>query len=221
MGTTAKGFYYPDLTDPPDGPAQIALLAAGVDAMPGIALKTYAEINALTGAALWEGRLVYQTNTGPNRPNQGIYEWNGLYWGLPWHMQWGLIAEAYGGTTGTVTSQTDVTGLTVTFIAAPHRRYVFKVQCRVSKSSTAGEVAVFVTTNGNTVVWQSRQSMTGGSPGGVTLFKFDFPDTTLVPGSITRKVRVESFTSSCIVDTDAVGSNYLQVYDDGPAGVPA
>lgn len=91
MGTTPKGYPYPDGGDPPDGPTNIHALALVNDVLPGVSTLTYAGINSIAGGGLWEGRLISQTDTGTNRPYQGLYEYNGVNWRLPWNMPWGLV----------------------------------------------------------------------------------------------------------------------------------
>jgi hypothetical protein len=87
--TTAKGIPKPALTDPPNGPSDIGAVADWIDTY--LSPLTYAEINALSGAALWPGRAVWQTDTGANRPIIGKYEFNGVDWRLPWGEPWGSL----------------------------------------------------------------------------------------------------------------------------------
>ena len=62
--TTAKGVPYPVGTDAAASIDTIVQsLADWVNAAPGIASVTTAERNALTGAALWNGRIVYNNQT--------------------------------------------------------------------------------------------------------------------------------------------------------------
>lgn len=79
MATTAKGFPYPVTGDGrPHIDQAMALLAARVEAV--LAALTDAEITALAGVDLWDGRLAYQTNTGAARLWKGLYEYQS---GLP------------------------------------------------------------------------------------------------------------------------------------------
>lgn len=64
MPNTTKGYPYPEDTDPADVPADVQLLAEAVDAAPGIASLTQAQINALGVAAKWAGRIVWNQTTG-------------------------------------------------------------------------------------------------------------------------------------------------------------
>lgn len=64
MANTTKGFPYPELSDDADVPSDILALASAVDSAPGIAPLSSAAIAALSGGALWAGRLVYNSTTG-------------------------------------------------------------------------------------------------------------------------------------------------------------
>jgi hypothetical protein len=64
MATTDKGVPYPEPTDPNDVPADLAELAAWVDAHPGVSALTTAQRDALTGGELWEGRVILNVSEG-------------------------------------------------------------------------------------------------------------------------------------------------------------
>lgn len=64
MPNTTKGYPYPQDADPADVPADVQLLAEAVDATPGIASLTQAQIDALGVAAKWAGRIVWNQTTG-------------------------------------------------------------------------------------------------------------------------------------------------------------
>ena len=141
MTTTAKGIPIPDETDSPDGPTQIAAVANWVDARPGVAPLTYAAINGLAGAALWTGRQVYQTDTGTNRPQPGLYTYNGIAWRLPWDMPWGLVPGGVSEVTndsGTYTSFGTVAGLPITFTAIAGRYYEIRFEYPFHSTPTSG-----------------------------------------------------------------------------------
>jgi hypothetical protein len=72
MGTTTpKGFPYPFGIDGNNVPADLLALAARIDAV--LSARTYTEIAALSGADLWDGRVVFQSDTGVLRPFTGLY----------------------------------------------------------------------------------------------------------------------------------------------------
>ena len=74
MATTTKGVPYPTPGDPDDVPADLYALAAWVDAQPGIATLTTTARDALAGAELWEGRVIYNDTT--NR----LEQYDGAAW---------------------------------------------------------------------------------------------------------------------------------------------
>jgi hypothetical protein len=59
MATTPKGAPYPAATDANDVPADLQALATWVDARPGVSPLTTAQRDALTGADLWDGRVIF------------------------------------------------------------------------------------------------------------------------------------------------------------------
>lgn len=64
MPTTSLGYPYPAGTDETDIDGAVQPLAAAVDASPGVASMTSAEIAALTGDAKRAGRTVYNATSG-------------------------------------------------------------------------------------------------------------------------------------------------------------
>lgn len=68
---TAKGYPYPQDTDPADVPADIGALATAVDETPGIASLTQTEINALAVGDKWAGRVVWNETTSSLQVSNG------------------------------------------------------------------------------------------------------------------------------------------------------
>lgn len=74
MPNTTKGYPYPEDTDAADVPADVQLLAEAVDAAPGIASLTQAQIDALTAGEKWAGRVVWnQTSNKLQRSNGSTF----------------------------------------------------------------------------------------------------------------------------------------------------
>lgn len=72
MGTTTtRGIPYPFGFEGNNVPVDLLALAARLDAM--LSPRTYAEIGALGGVDLWDGRLLTQSDTGVLRPWAGMY----------------------------------------------------------------------------------------------------------------------------------------------------
>ena len=70
MGTT-KGYPFPDDLDPADVPYDIELLAQSVDSTPGIAALSQAQIDGLSGAYKWAGRVVWNQTTNTLQVSNG------------------------------------------------------------------------------------------------------------------------------------------------------
>lgn len=71
MANTTKGFPYPVDTDAADVPSDVQLLAEAVDAAPGIASLTQAQIDALSAAQKWAGRVVWNQTTNRLQQSNG------------------------------------------------------------------------------------------------------------------------------------------------------
>lgn len=69
MATTTKGIPYPVGSDPNDAPADMQAIADWLD--DALGAKTTAQISALSGAALWTGRTVLDSDTGDVKVYRG------------------------------------------------------------------------------------------------------------------------------------------------------
>lgn len=216
MGSTAKGFPYPDLTDPPNGPADIGALAEAVDDTPGITPATYAEINALTGGEVWAGRTVYQTNTGTNRPDVGLYQHNGVDFRGPWNLPWGIldVASVTANQT-TIGTEADLTGLTLTLTFVANRW--IRAILRGGYSQNSSGTPVFYIHDGTTS--HSVFSITNASADtGRFTGAYEF---TPSAGSLTVKGRGSSAAGTVDLIASATNPARLVIEDMGPAGAAA
>jgi hypothetical protein len=76
MATTAKGYPYPAATDANDVPADLQALAQKNDDRPGVSPLTTAARDALAGADLWDGRVIYNlTASRLERYNAAVPAW--------------------------------------------------------------------------------------------------------------------------------------------------
>lgn len=119
MGTTPKGAPYPDGSGlVTDGNEAMQALAEWVDGRPGIATLTTAERNALAGAQLWTGRVIY--NTTASRHEQ----WDGSAWGvLVPNPTYDLLAEVV---LGSAAANIDFQNIPQTY---RHLRLVLTARC--------------------------------------------------------------------------------------------
>jgi hypothetical protein len=76
MATTPRGYPYPAATDANDVPADLQALAQKNDDRPGISPLTTAARDALAGADLWDGRVIYNLTTSRlERYNAAVPAW--------------------------------------------------------------------------------------------------------------------------------------------------
>lgn len=71
MPTTAKGFPYPDGPDANDLPGDLQALAEALDAAPGVASLTQAQIDALSAPQKWAGRIVWNSTVSKHQKSDG------------------------------------------------------------------------------------------------------------------------------------------------------
>lgn len=190
-------------------------------------VMTYAQISALAGANLWVGRVVYQTDTGTNRPNVGLYTYISATtgWRLPWNQPWGVIGPVAESTANqtSVTAPVDVTGCTNTFTAVANRRYKVTGITRMASNNATDNVACSITNAAGGLLQYAQQNIDVNNAD--VLFQLTLDTTTpSVAGSYTFKLRanrVSGSTGSVTVLSDPTFPSQLTVEDIGPAGNPA
>lgn len=91
MSATARGVPYPAAADANNVPADVQALATWVNDRPGVATLTTVQRDALAGAALWEGRCIYNTTTDQLE----VYE--GAAWVAPNPRAWQAYAFDWSG----------------------------------------------------------------------------------------------------------------------------
>jgi hypothetical protein len=180
-----------------------------------------------TGGAPLEGMVIYETDTDKLL----IYTTATTLWQPPWNMPWGSVARVTSSTlsqTG-ITTETDVTGMTVTWTAVANRIYKTTFQVEVGANSVAtNDVGSLILTDGSnnhkqrvlsTGTGQTTYSSVGGWCTG-TLY-----ETGLSSGSTTRKLRLARNAGTTATfstfsnGTDAMA--ILLVEDVGPSAAPA
>ena len=104
MPNTTKGYPYPEDTDAADVPADVQLLAEAVDAAPGIASLTQAQIDALSAGEKWAGRVVWnQTSNKLQRSNGSTFA------DMPTTADVAVLSNDTPASTGTATAGTGAT----------------------------------------------------------------------------------------------------------------
>lgn len=218
MGTTSRGLRYADGGDAPSGPIATQELAEDVNDIPGIATRTYAQISALAGAALWEGRTVYQTDTGTNRPVKGLYTYNGIAWRQPWNQPWGRLPNGLVVNTAGVAgigSLVDIALLTLTNTFVANRAISARLSGRWAQNS-AGTCVFYIHDGGNSRV--VAQSTNGAGDTGAISASWPF---TPAAGSGIVKAQASSAAGTVDVAASVTTPWRLELVDEGPNGVPA
>jgi hypothetical protein len=218
LATTAKGYRYPVGGDSPDGATQIKNLADDVDATPGVATFTYAQINALAGGSLWEGRMVYQTDTGTNRPREGLYAYNGVNWRLPWTYPWGLAAAptSFAGGATTYSGFVNIPSLPITFTAVANRYY--KVTCSVPwHNNTANDGAQLKITDSVAGQLKILDSAPNDNTNGEALLIWTG---TFAAGSHTITPALAHGNAGTVTIINPSGPAQMWIEDLGPSGSP-
>lgn len=220
MGTTAKGVPYQDLGDPPDGPAGERAVAQWVDDNPGIRSRTYAQINALTGADLWVGRTVHQSNTGVHRTASGIYVYNGVDWRPPWNLPWGELDYAEKTAVQSInTSVDDINGLTVSKSVVANRIILVRASFGfVGQNTSPGLVKVSITDAANAGIGLvvNEDLAAGERTTGEREFRL-----TGLSGPVTFKARAVTSAATMTINSGDSGPAWIRLADGGPNGDPA
>lgn len=157
MANTTKGFPYPIDTDAADVPSDVQLLAEAVDAAPGIASLTQAQIDALSAVQKWAGRVVW--NQTANRLQQS----NGSTFsdlGSPLSSATPQpLGSASAGTSTTVSREDHIHALpTASAVGAIPTSTVTTKGDLLAATGSGTVVRVPVGTNGQTLVADSTQS---------------------------------------------------------------
>lgn len=141
-------------------------------------------------------------------------------WRLPWNMPWGIqgVATVTASQTG-ITTEVDVTSLTVTWTAVANRRICCRVHLQQLVQNTSnGEVQIKVTDASNVVINQARINLIAATnlPGSVLTY-----ESGITAGSTTRKVRALTSAGTLNIGAAATAPMILTVEDLGPSGAPA
>lgn len=135
-----------------------------------------------------------------------------LYRSKPWNVAWGemgyaqLLADQSG-----ITTITDISGLSVTFMAVAGREYKTTVSCMVAPSVSSVTIT-YITDGVGTQKQQRNITVTSGQGAHYTAVR----ESGLPAGSTTRKARL-SAAASTTVQANAIYPAFIIVEDVGPA----
>lgn len=132
----------------------------------------------------------------------------------PWNAAWGEVAYAAAtAASAGYTSESDISGVSVTWDAVDGRLYEVLVRVPVADSTSAGTLATMITDSSNTRYGQGNHSIAAGGSANFTV-------TARVVGagaSVTRKARFISTGGSGTLTATANVPVYISVRDLGPA----
>jgi ribosomal protein S11 len=157
--------------------------------------------------APYEGQVIYETDT------DRVLVWNGSAWYANWNTAWGTVGHVTTSPNQTVTTVTDMTGVTVTFTAVSGRRYKSTIQLEMynQNANSLVDIALADAASSNLRGWTVQMKDSGLQ----TPFSFTWVESSL-SGSVTRKVRFgRGFGNTGNVIS--FSSQQLTVEDIGPA----
>lgn len=159
-----------------------------------------------------KGDTIYETDTGLLL----VYYGATTGWQRPWGMPWGHIASDESPTSdqGSITTLTDITGVSVTFTAVASRYYKVTLWVPSIFQVTGGAITLQIANSANTNQKQSLINPTGVSNVNTAPHVLHFG--TFSAGSLTLKGRV-SASSAATLDHAAGQTTLLLVEDCGPA----
>lgn len=155
----------------------------------------------------FEGQYIYETDT-----DKTLF-WNGSAWYPNWNTAWGVVGHVTTSPNQTVTSVTDMTGVTVSFTAVSGRRYKTTIQLEMynQNANSLVDIGLADASSSNLRGWTVQMKDAGLQ----TPFSFTWVEGSL-SGSVTRKVRFgRGFGNTGNVIS--FSSQQLTVEDIGPA----
>lgn len=190
-------------------------------ALPASDLNTYlmkqAVIVCTSGtrpASPIEGMQIYETDTD----RQLVYTTATTTWRQPWNMPWGRLGHATSTTTqASLSTEADVTGMTVTWTAVANRYY--KITGFLLPQTT-GAITVngFITDAANTHISGIALTYPGAGFGNLHLVSAPFA---VSSGSVTYKLRISTASGTASTYCGAGQPHIMIVEDVGPSGAPA
>ena len=132
-----------------------------------------------------------------------------------WDTAWGEVAYA-GATTaqGSISAETDITGLSVTWDAVAGRKYEILVRVPVFDVTSAGTAAVFINDGSGTRYGQGNVTLGAGESTNFTVTSRYVASSS---GSVTRKARVIATGGGGVITSSTNVPSYISVKDIGPS----
>lgn len=173
---------------------------------------TTAQRDALAGANLWRGRIIFNSDTGAVEAYYGAT----TGWKPPWNVAWGeVVKTTNSATTAGITAYTDVAA--AAFTAVANRRYKITFIGNGTIVTATANVAAAITDNTPTIIQTQPQGTLAA--GGFWPW-FVMCEVNPSAGSITYRGRVAVLAGggSITLTGTATQLHYLLVEDMGPNG---
>ena len=164
------------------------------------------------------GDTILETDTG----NELMWYGTTPAWQRPWNQPWGNVAEAKtsGNQTG-ITTEVDLTSLTVTFTAIANRKY--RVSCSVATTqvTTNGRQQIKISTAATGAGTIIAASATVPSPLDFDQHTIIAPLQTPAAGSTSYHLRGLTAAGTMSINNSLPGPSTITVDDVGPNGAPS
>ena len=132
-----------------------------------------------------------------------------------WNTAWGEVAYAEAtAAQGSISAETDITGLSVTWDAVAGRTYEVLVRVPVFDVTSAGTAAVFINDGSGTRYGQGNVTLGSGASTNFTVTSRYVASSS---GSVTRKARVIATGGGGVITSSTNVPSYISVKDIGPA----
>jgi len=167
--------------------------------------------------------------------NEGLYSYTGGRWnrGPSWNAPWGIVAATAGGTIGlgyavvtapqaSITTQVDLTSLSITFSTLANRMYRINAHCDFF-SNTASDTANLYIVRDGTSIAIAHSAALGTSSADLRTVAIMRPFIQTAAASVTLKLAAarQSGTGSLTMHAGATNVASMVIEDIGPAGAPA
>jgi hypothetical protein len=167
--------------------------------------------------------------------NEGLYSYTGGRWnrGPSWNAPWGIVAATAGGTIGlgyavvtsaqaSITTQVDLTGLSITFSTLANRMYRINAHCDFFSNTASDTANLFLVRDGTNIAIAHSAAL-GTSSSDLRSVPIMRPFIQTAAASVTVKLAAsrQTGTGSLTMHAGATNVASMVIEDIGPAGAPA
>lgn len=170
-----------------------------------------------------KGMLEYITS---NDSSEGLTSYNSAsQWRKPWNMPWGYVGYATATSNqSSITTETDITSLTLTFTAVANRYYEISTQVnwQTAVANDVVQLKIYDATASASLQGTLRIIGNTAANGGYDTLSAQVV-TTFSAGSRTVKIRAALNSGTGPLNTygAATNANFIYIKDVGPSGAPS